>query len=436
MGTGTLAEPLSPARQRWFVAGLLGLFVLLSVQYSVKVGDDQRSAILRWRPQVRQLADVNIYERFAYPNPPIMALLLWPILQLPPLAASLVWFYLKVGMALLAIAGAFRLIEAPGRPFPAWAKAVAVLLSLRPIMGDLTHGNVNLFILFLVIAALVAFRRGYDLSAGVVLGLAIACKVTPALFVPYFLWKRAWRALAGSAAGLVLFIVIVPGCFLGMTRNLELFQSWYGCMVRPYVESGEVTTDHTNQSLPGLVYRWFTPGPSFYDKGVPRGSSTIVAVDPQVLRWFLKGCMAAFAVLVVWSCRTPTQPRHGWRLAAEFSVILLGMLLFSERTWKHHCVTLLLPFATVVYYLAVCRPGPRLRWYLIGTLVGVVLLMTSTSTGLAVPWDHAAKTAQADGAYVWAYFGLLAALVTLLRQPQLFSHDSFSREPGARADAA
>jgi hypothetical protein len=415
MGTGTVAEPLAPGRQRWFVAALLGLFVLVSVQYSVKVGDDQRSAILRWRPQILQLAHVNIYERFAYPNPPIMALLLRPLLGLPPLAASLIWFYLKVGMTLLAIAWAFRLVETPGRPCPAWARAVTVLLSLRPILGDLTHGNVNLFILFLVIAALYAYQRGYDLGAGVVLGLAIACKVTPALFVPYFLWKRAWRTLAGGAAGLLLFLVIVPGCFLGMARNLDLLQSWYGCMVRPYVEGGEVTTDHTNQSLPGLVYRWFTAGPSYYDKGVPQGSSTIVAVDPQALRWLLKGCMAAFAVLVVWSCRTPTEPRHGWRLAAEFSVILLGMLLFSERTWKHHCVTLLLPFATLVYYLAVCRPGPRLRWYVIGTLTGVVLLMTSTSTGLADPWDRAAKTAQADGAYVWVYFGLLAALVTLLR---------------------
>src|SRR5205823_14206012 len=27
-----------------------------------------------------------------------------------------------------------------------------------------------------------------------------------------------------------------------------------------------------------------------------------------------------------------------WPLAAEFSLIVLGMLLFSERTWKHHCV--------------------------------------------------------------------------------------------------
>ena len=28
------------------------------------------------------------------------------------------------------------------------------------------------------------------------------------------------------------------------------------------------------------------------------------------------------------------------------------MLLFSERTWKHHCVVLLLPFAVPAYVLS------------------------------------------------------------------------------------
>src|SRR5206468_3376542 len=43
-------------RERWFVAGLLLVFVLLSVQYSFKVREDDhrdnRSAILRWRDQI------------------------------------------------------------------------------------------------------------------------------------------------------------------------------------------------------------------------------------------------------------------------------------------------------------------------------------------------------------------------------------------------
>jgi hypothetical protein len=416
MGTATFTDYPAISRQRWLLLGLLLLFVVLSVQYAIKVEDEHRSAILRWRPQIQQIDDVNIYQRYTYPNPPIMALLLKPLLTLPPLAASLTWFYLKVAMTLVALAWTFRLVESPGRPFPLWAKAVAAALSLRPIMGDLTHGNVNLFILFLVIAALYAFHRNRDVLAGVVLGLAIACKVTPALFLPYFLWKRQWRPLAGCALGLVLFLVVVPGLFLGMEWNLELVTSWYDCMVKPFLVAGEVTTDHPNQSLPGLVFRWLTPRASFYDKGVPEVYLNVTDVDPEIVRWLVKGCMAAFAGLVVWACRTPTQPRHGWRLAAEFSLVLLGMLLFSERTWKHHCVTLLLPFAVLAYYLATMAASARMRCYLIGSLGLVLVLMMSTSTGWQDDWNRVARLAQADGAYVWANLVLIAAMVTLLRQ--------------------
>jgi alpha-1,2-mannosyltransferase len=309
-------------------------------------------------------------------------------------------------------------VEDPDRPFPAWAKALTILLSLRPILGDLSHGNVNLFILFLVVSALYGFHRGRDYLAGSTLALAIACKITPALFVPYFLWKRAWKTLAGCLAGLVMFLVIVPGYFLGSERNLDLLSSWTRQMVTPFVLQGTVTSEHPNQSLPGLVFRLATHNPSFLDgKGEPLRYDNLAAWSPRSAGWIIKGCMAAFALLIAWSCRTPTTDRQGWRLAAEFSLVILGMLLFSERTWKHHCVTLILPFAVLAYYLAVCRPGRRLRAYLLGSLAAVFLLTISTSTnGIWDVLDGAAKQAQVYGAYVWAHLVLVAALVVVLRR--------------------
>jgi hypothetical protein len=426
MDIGTIRRTLSTSSQRWWLLGLLLFLILLSISYGQKAVQD-RSAIVRWRPQIQQLDTVDIYQRFAYPNPPIMALLLGPIVHLSPLAGSLCWFYIKVGLTLLALRWVFRLTESPGMPFPLWAKVLTVVLSLRPIMGDLSHGNVNLLIMFLVVAALYALHRGQDVASGLILALAIACKVTPLLFVPYFAWKRAWRALAGCAIGLALFLVVVPGYFLGMSRNLSLLGSWYGCMVRPFMASGEVTTDLLNQSLPGLVFRLLTPNPSLHEKDVPAGYEHLANLDPQLLGWFLKACMAAFAGLVLFSCRTPTRSRRwgaamaaapaNWRLATEFSLVVLGMLLFSERTWKHHCVTLVLPFAVVCYYLAACRPGWKMRAYLLGTLATVTLLMMSTSTtGIVESWDSAAKVAQVEGAYVWAFLLLIATMVVLLLQ--------------------
>jgi alpha-1,2-mannosyltransferase len=422
------AEPehrLPYISERAFLIALLILFAAVSIQYTIKTldlrdGKQVRSAILRWREQLLRMdGGENIYISKNYPNPPIMALLLRPLADLPPLAGALLWYYLKVGMALTAFALTFRLAEDSGRPFPSWAKALTVLLSLRPILSDLTHGNVNLFILFLVVAALAAFRRGWDVLAGVVMALAIACKVTPALFVAYFVWKRAWRTLGGVGLGLVLFFFVIPAAVLGWNVNAEYLGSWVDQMIKPFLVGGIVTSEHSNQSLPGLIHRLLTVSPSSSafenDVYTPTEYHNLLALGPTAAGWLVKGCMAMFSAIGIWCCRTPTRPRASAALAAEYALVVLGMLLFSERTWKHHGVTLVLPFGVLCYALATAEVGGRMKTYLIGTLIAVQVALATTSTGL-LPDDAWAILAQVYGAYTWAFILLAAALVAVLRR--------------------
>jgi hypothetical protein len=407
--------------QRALVALLLLFFVGLSVPYSMKALAN-RSAVVRWQTQLVSLeAGEDISERYNYPNPPMMAVLLVPLAklgQLHPLAAALTWFYLKVGMTLLVFRWVFRLVADAGRPYPLWAQTLTILLSLVPVVGDLQHGNVNLFILFLTAAALTAFSRKRDFLAGLLLALAVACKVTPALFIPYFLWKRAWRCLAGCAVGVVLFLCpgVVPGAALGFEENQRQLTSWYREMVRPYLVENKVQAKLTNQSLVGLVFRLTTRTPSIAkysaaeDRYVPLAYANVASLDPSQAKWIVLVCEGLFAALVIWRCRAPREVRRGWRLSAEFAVVLLGMLLFSERTWKHHCVTLVLPFAVLCYYLAVEAQQSGRIW-LIAVLSVTALLLGTASTDLVEEWS---KQAQVYGAYVIAFLVLLAALTVLL----------------------
>jgi hypothetical protein len=218
-----------------------------------------------------------------------------------------------------------------------------------------------------------------------------------------------------------------------------------------------VTPEHNNQSLPGLIARLLTPAPSFStyigDVYVPLRYDNIADIGSSGARWLVKGFMAVFTVLIAWLCRAPirgsdgdrppglserpvpaktkAEVRRGWRLAAEYSLVLVGMLLFSERTWKHHCVTLLLPFAVLCYGLASVDWPRRQRW-LIGGAVGLAtLFMTTTSTGIygenlnrlqdqvqatsmVIGPDSYAKRAQLYGAFVWAYFALIGGLTVQL----------------------
>src|SRR3954467_5487956 len=81
------------------------------------------------------------------------------------------------------------------RPAVAGTLAVAVALLMAPVRETLSFGQINLLLVALVLADVVAIRRGWR-WAGAGTGLAAAIKLTPAIFVLYFLLTRRWRAAA------------------------------------------------------------------------------------------------------------------------------------------------------------------------------------------------------------------------------------------------
>ncbi len=409
----TAAEP-------WIYAALALLVLGLAVPYARKAADD-RSAFCRWRSQIQAMGrGQDISATHNYPNPPVMAVVLEPLVHLPPVVGAVSWYVLKAGMAALCMWWAISLIQAGGAPFPAWARLLAVGLSLKPVLDDLSHGNVNIFILFLCVACLAAYRHKMDLVAGLLLALAVACKVTPALFIPYFLWKRAWGVLAGGVLGCLLFFYpgVVPAARLGMGPNLKQLSSWYGVMVKPFVTEGKVWSEHINQSLPGTLFRLTTHSPSFVvfkdDIETPARYDNLVSLPPEVVKTAVKVSLLLFAVLVVVLCRS--RRRDGWQAAAEYSVIFLGMLLFSERTWKHHAVVMTLPFAVLAYRLA-WVPS---MWAKVAVCASAVLMLLTAIAG-----NHErdkvflnpdlAKMALVYGAYTAMFLIQLAALAVLLR---------------------
>jgi alpha-1,2-mannosyltransferase len=452
-----LQERVSNRTRLVFWLLILFLLVFTTYRYCEKaykpsrLGTQTRTAILRWKDQVQRLVEgQNVYPAGnPYPNPPIMALILSPLYELELIQTALVWFAIKVVLAAISLYWTFLLIRALHPPVPDWVLAVFIVLSLHPILGDLSHGNVNIFIAFLVIATLKAYHRGWDWLAGVVLGLVIACKITPLLFVPYFGWKwllliwDRWRAklplwnclanpglkvLLGTVLGLVLWFVVVPGAYLGWNHNFELLQSWYTGMVKPFVVDGKITSEHANQSLPGYFVRLLTNQPSSIDydeddRPVATDFHNVVEWDPIVVARMIRVCQVLFVLGLMRWCwlRLADQPeqRRGLQFAAECAYIILGMMLFSERTWKHHGVVLMVPYAVIALAIAtIPRKVLRCIWI---SILGLVALLTIGPGMLA---EKGQDEALAYGSHTWAYLLLLTGVVLVLRHFSRRSSDT------------
>jgi hypothetical protein len=396
-------------RAVWITA--LITIIAAGMIYADKAGED-RSAFVRWRPQVLEFwKGVNIYDKMMFPNPPIMPISLYPLMTLPPMEAALTWYYLKVALTVLSVWFCFQMVRPDDRVIPSWVQGPVLLLSFRPILGDLHHGNNNLVIMFLVLACLMAWRKGHDVFAGLILGLAIAYKVTPGLFLVYFLYKRSWRTVAATFLGLGLFLVIVPSVVIGPQFNVECLNSWWHRMLSPFLVHGDASDQEINQSMIGVLTRLLTDsqtGSGRYDVHL---DLNLVSWPPRLVGPLVKGLAIGMVGLLAWLCRTRTDRRDDPRLFGEFSLVVLTMLFVSERSWKHHFVTVLLPYTYLMYRVGVAPVRARVRVVLASAMLLSAALMATTSSELgglfAKHQGH--KIAQGYGMFLWAGVVLYAA---------------------------
>ena len=338
------------------------LMILIAAAFCyVKKAEDGQSAFIRWRPQVLQLiSGVNIYDTKMFPNPPIMPLTLYPLMSLPPVAGALCWFVVKAALTGISVWLCFEIIRPPACPLASWIQVAILICSLRPILSDLHHGNNNLVILFLIVATLQAWRKGYDVLAGLILALAICYKVTPLLFVPYLAYKRSWRAVGATVLGMGVFLLIVPSLVLGPQFNGECLGMWWHRMLSPYLTKGLVGDQEMNQSMVGVLTRLSTT-PRGMEGPYARKLMGLNLVDwsPQVVSGLVKTLSLVLVGLLAVFSRTKTDRRTDPRLLGEFSLVVLTMLFVSERSWKHHYVTLLLPYTYLMYEFGIAREVTR-----------------------------------------------------------------------------
>jgi alpha-1,2-mannosyltransferase len=144
--------------------------------------------------------------RFTYP--PFAALLFLPFAWLPVRVGQLTWSALNIGFLFALTALSIRAARPQWSPRTACAVAAIALfpvLRLDPNLLTVDLGQINFFVVLLVVADLTCVLRlgSRTIPRGALTGIAAAVKLTPLIFIPFFLLTRQFRA-ACTAAGTFL----------------------------------------------------------------------------------------------------------------------------------------------------------------------------------------------------------------------------------------
>lgn len=248
-------------------------------------------------------------------HPPVAVLLALPFgLTSDYFVAHLAWNLLTFPLMPLALVLVARELHLR---VPWWgALACAALVTAwNAVQYQLHHGQLNCLILFVLVLAWVADRRGLELGAGALAGLAAALKLFPALLLVYFVAGRKWRS-AGA-------LVLVAGA-LNLVALAAFGFDAFEAYLRDVVPSLDVfRRAWMNLSLTGYFTRL----------GEALGA-------PQLGKLVALGTRA-LVVLAVWvAARRATDVRSRDR---AFALTLVAMVLVSPVAWTHYFVILSFP---------------------------------------------------------------------------------------------
>lgn len=269
-------------------------------------------------------------------------------------------------------------------PGPAWLRrcwlalvlVAAAAIWLEPIKSNFAYGQINVVLMTLVIADCMPRRTPWP--RGTLLGIGMALKLTPAVFLLYFVLRRDVRAALTAVASFV--VATLAGFVVAWSDSWEYWTD----TVRNTDRIGSADLN-TNQNIAGALAR------------------LNLGEDQRFALWSA-GCLLVLAV-TVWAARRVLDA--GEPALAVICIALFGLVV-SPVSWSHHWVWVL-PALVVTGVLAWRRRSGALA----AVVAAGVALMVWTPIDL-LPKHHESTAAwwrQLLGAsYVW---WALVSIVTI-----------------------
>jgi len=302
-----------------------------------------------------------------YIYPPFAVVVLTPFAVVPFWLASAVFALVTIAALALVLVLVLRALEV--RPTALLVGALLpVSLALEPVRETLYFGQVNAFLMVLVVADCLV--RSPRWPRGALVGVAAAVKLTPAVFVLFFLLRGDRRAAV--TAGVSFLCATAVGFLVSWSNSVRFWthEAFFSSQFRGM-------SNEMNQSVKVLLVRF--------------------GVDPKVL-WPL----LAVVVLGVTAVGMRRAFAAGWPTWA-MSLNALGTLLVSPVSYSHHWVWIVPILLTGAVFAWRTRRATAIAAIAAGTLLFV--LAPHWWWDPKAPW-HVWRLLTGN-AYVWAAAAVL-----------------------------
>jgi hypothetical protein len=304
-------------------------------------------------------ARAGIAAHTPYIYPPFLAVAIQPIAALPYPVAAVIWLAMSAAALVVALVLLRAIVDIQDRVFPL---AVGAVFFLPPVHHTLELGQINHFLLLLIVAAALQTRA---LWSGVLIGAAAALKVFPAVFGGVFVVRKHFAGIAAAA----LVGAIATAASAGYGSGHKALERWVHSVSLGI--TGERLVTPNNQSLEAVTARFLEPH-TFEAIAVSPARSTRVRLEPLVhapgYATVVARAAAVIIILVTVGALLSSRGVPGaLAQCARFAVLVAMTLIVLPVVWDHYYVLLFLPIA-VLY-----RGGDyRLR---VALLTGAILIL-------------------------------------------------------------
>jgi hypothetical protein len=273
--------------------------------------------------------------------PPLSLVLLLPLKFLPYSIASFIWLSFSIAAIYVSILFYFKINNRRINSALGFLVLGLTFFSF-PVKFTLGMGQINAFILLLVVLALYFLEKKKLLFSSVFIVLSLLLKIFPILLPLYFLITKNWKALIFLFL-LAILISLIPIIVLGSNMNLYFYEK-----VLPTLINGW-KIEYYNQSLTGFV-----------------GRLIVDSSWREYVRFALTALFVFSSSLIIFKTRVLEK-----MMMLNLSFLITLGLIISNFSWQHHFIFTIIPFIATLFIIIDKKLSPG---YLIILFISYLLI--------------------------------------------------------------